>query len=173
MSCTTTSPFLDGNYHCSLSYFQIMSIIPSTSQIPLHPSLNLLKTAMPQTSWTHIIHIQITPKIQLLWASIMIQYHLRIIYINLSLLITPTIIWHCIFAMLVCLRQQFIQLLNLSEIKAYDYLWLMWYIKLHCRKVHGTWSITSSTYHFSEYCSIQWQTWTNSKSGTGWLKTQP
>ena len=173
MSCTTTSPFLDGNYHCSLSYFQIMSIIPSTSQILLHPSLNLLKTTMPQTPGTHIIHIQITPKIQLLWASIMIQYHLRIIYINLSLLITPKIIWHCIFAMLVCLRQQFIQLLNLSEIKAYDYLWLMWYIKLHCRKVHGTWSIISSTYHFSEYCSIQWQTWTNSKSGTGWLKTQP
>ena len=154
MSCTTTSPFLDGNYYCSLSYFQIMSIIPSTSQILLHPSLNLLKTAMPQTSWTHIIHPKITPKIQLLWASIMIQYHLRIIYINLSLLITPTIIWHCIFAMLVCLRQHCIQFLHLLEIKGYDYLWFMRYVKLRFRLVHGTWSNISSTYHLSESWSI-------------------
>ena len=118
-------PFWLANNHCLFNSFQIMEIILSTSQILLHPSLNLLKTAMPQTSWTHIIHIKITPSIQLLWSSIIIQYHLRIIYINLSLLRTPKIICHCIFVMLVCLRQQFIQLLHLLEIKAYDYLWLM------------------------------------------------
>ena len=135
--------------HCSLSFFQIMEIITSTSQILLHPSLHLLKTAMPQTSWTHIIHIQITPNVQLLWSSINIKYHIRIIYVNLSLMRTPTIICHCLFAMLVYTRQQFIQLLHSLEIKYYDYLWFMWYVKLHCRKVHGTWSRISSTYHFS------------------------
>ena len=97
----------------SLASFQIMEIIPSTSQILLHLSLNLFKTAMPQTSWTHILHPQITPKVKLLWAYIMIQYHMSIIYINLSLMDTPTIICHCLFAILVCLWHQFIQLLNL------------------------------------------------------------
>ena len=89
---------------------------------------NMWRTAMPQTSWTHILHLQITPKIHLLWASIMIQYHIRIIFINLSLLRTPTIIWHCLFEMLVCLRQKLIQLLHLLKIKACDYLWLMWFV---------------------------------------------
>ena len=124
-------PFWMAINHCSLAYFQIMAIIPYKSQILLHPSLNLLKTTMPKTSWTHIIRPKITPNIQLLWASIMIQYHLSIIYINLSLKRTPAIIWYCIFAMLVCLRQQFIRLFHILEIKAYDYLWLVWYVKLH------------------------------------------
>ena len=133
-------PFWMSINNCSLASFHIMTIIPSTSQILLHPSLNLLKTTMPQTSWTHILRPQITPNVQLLWASIMIQYHMSIIYINLSLIRIPTIIWYCLFAMLVYLRQQFIRLFHILEIKACDYLWLMWYVKLNYRQVHGTWS---------------------------------
>ena len=141
--------------NCSFAFLQITAIIPSTSKILLHQSLNLLITEMPKTSWTHIIHLQITPKVYLFWASIIIQYHIRIIFIKISLLRTPTIIWHCLFEMLVCLRQKLIQLLHLLEIKACDYLWLIWYVKLYFRQVHDTWSSISSTYHLSDICSTQ------------------
>ena len=47
----------------------------------------------------------------------MLQYDLRISYINLSILRTPTRICHCPFAMLLCLRHIFPQLFNLWQTK--------------------------------------------------------
>ena len=78
----------------------------------------------------------------------------------------PTRITHCLFAVLGCMRQYLLHLLYLWEIKAYDYLLLLWYDKSHSRKVNGSWYILSSTNHLSDSCGIKFQTWTNSKIGT-------
>ena len=66
-----------------------MAIIPSKSKILSHPSLNLLETEIIHPYWTHIINLKLTSNVQLLKVSIMLRYHLRFRYINLSLLRTP------------------------------------------------------------------------------------
>ena len=64
-------PLWLANKFCSL-FFQLMEIIPSTSQTLLHSSLNFLKTAIPRTYWTNILQIQLTPNVQLLQAYIIL-----------------------------------------------------------------------------------------------------
>ena len=66
-----------------------------------------------------MINIQITSNVQLLKVSIMIQPHIRIRYINPSLLRTPKRICHCHLKILVYLIQLLSHLLQLRKIKCY------------------------------------------------------
>ena len=93
-------------------------------------------------SWLYILNFKLTPNIKLFKESIMLQYHLRIIYINLSLL-SNTVLWNNLkypFVMLGYLRHKLPQLLYLWEIKC---LWL-YVISLE-------WEITLKT---SAWCEI-------------------
>ena len=142
--------FLENNTW-SLVSFQLVAIIPYTSQILSHKLPNLLKMYFTQSSWTQIFNIQLTLNLRLLQASIMIQYHLRISYIDLSISSTPMRICHCPSVILVFLRQKLPQLLSLWEIKIQwlSVIAVVWE-KSYFIQVHGMWSGISSTKHLSD-----------------------
>ena len=117
--CTVLISVIFGpsNNTCSLYYLQ-NSIYKSDTITYI---TKFLENIFYQWYWTHIINFQLTPNVQWLQASIMLQSHLSISYTNPPLFRSPTRIWHYTFAILGFLRQSLIQLLHIRKIKS---LWL-------------------------------------------------